>query len=896
MKKISLISIVLLLWWQNYGVTVNGQRLYFDGDKDFVQVPNYAAASSLGYSNFTLEALISVTGTAPFYYVPIISTMEDMPSADTSCKIGYIMYLNAQGKLSFGMRSCLDFQYFEYTEGPDLTNTTNTFRHVAVTRSGTSIKFYIDGALVKTYTTSNVFYLTNTNRFYIGVDVYDQKYFNASAKGFIQQVRVWNVERNSASINTNRSGCLSGGEAGLIGNFEMSEGGGHQDVYNNATGFTNRPGILGFIDITETQYDPKWQNNNTSYGNNTDLTFSVSNQFVCSSSSVTFSASGTNYLSYSWQSPDGTISVLPGGTSIKFKPYTGKNYPSVYLTAIKNNGCENKVVNAGLLTGLVANGLSTINSVTGESDDLLGVGYSGGNYGAGTIYKYNKNTNAISLLQHFTGTGVGKNGFYPESYLTKFNGKYYGLASMGGQYDKGTLFEYDPVANSLTAVYHFNDKGIYPKGHLLEYNGKLYGMTSAGVGVNQHGNIFEWSPSSPKTINVKASFTHSTGINPGGSLRLYNGKMYGMASEGGTNNKGTLFEVNLTTFNISVLHAFTGISGANPYGNDVVLYSNKLYGITYAGGQNDVGVLFEYNLSNSQYTKHLDFGGSNGANPPGMLTLYNNKFYGLVTTRDPNSFSPGNLFEWNPTTLVFSTKVQFTDAYPMNSLTVSGGKLYTTATSMSRGQGLVLKWDPNTEVLTQTSLGPNDGDIVTANLNLIEAYQGNAICKNDGYIRTYTANANPGPQGTYNWTVPAGATVLSGINTNQIKVSFLSSATTGNISVNASNTCGTTNTVTYNFVVNDCAGSGTGPRVALSDEAETDTEAYELYPNPTTGMVYVKATAPLKVSICDLTGRTVKLADLNQTNNFSIDLSNCPKGLYVLKVLGTEKSQLVTLE
>src|SRR5690606_23607528 len=47
---------------------------------------------------------------------------------------------------------------------------------------------------------------------------------------------------------------------------------------------------------------------------------------------------------------------------------------------------------------------------------------------------------------------------------------------------------------------------------------------------------------------------------------------------------------------------------------------------------------------------------------------------------------------------------------------------------------------------------------------------------------------------SYNWTVPAGATIQSGQGTNTIAVTFDGSYATGAISVNATNNCGTSNT------------------------------------------------------------------------------------------------------
>ena len=63
-----------------------------------------------------------------------------------------------------------------------------------------------------------------------------------------------------------------------------------------------------------------------------------------------------------------------------------------------------------------------------------------------------------------------------------------------------------------------------------------------------------------------------------------------------------------------------------------------------------------------------------------------------------------------------------------------------------------------------------------------------AVCQGDaGVIYTVSAIANATG---YTWTVPAGATIVSGGNTNSITVDFSSTAASGNITVLGTNSCG----------------------------------------------------------------------------------------------------------
>jgi uncharacterized repeat protein (TIGR03803 family) len=93
-----------------------------------------------------------------------------------------------------------------------------------------------------------------------------------------------------------------------------------------------------------------------------------------------------------------------------------------------------------------------------------------------------------------------------------------------------------------------------------------------------------------------------------------NGKLYGLTTQGGTSDKGTVFEYDPVTFDYAVKYSFTGTKGATPYGSLALSYNGKLYGMTSKGGGSDLGVLFEYNFVDSVKVK-FNFDGANGQNP-----------------------------------------------------------------------------------------------------------------------------------------------------------------------------------------------------------------------------------------------------------------------------------------
>jgi uncharacterized repeat protein (TIGR03803 family) len=89
----------------------------------------------------------------------------------------------------------------------------------------------------------------------------------------------------------------------------------------------------------------------------------------------------------------------------------------------------------------------------------------------------------------------------------------------------------------------------------------------------------------------------------------------------------------------------------------LTLSNGKFYGLTYAGGINNAGVIFEWDPTTNTYTKKFDFNTTNGSKPQGSLILSNGKFYGLTSTGGNSNL--GVMFEWDPVTNVYTHKKRF---------------------------------------------------------------------------------------------------------------------------------------------------------------------------------------------------------------------------------------------
>ncbi len=100
----------------------------------------------------------------------------------------------------------------------------------------------------------------------------------------------------------------------------------------------------------------------------------------------------------------------------------------------------------------------------------------------------------------------------------------------------------------------------------------------------------------------------------------------------------------------------------------------------------------------------------------------------------------------------------------------------------------------NVSVQAQNACGDGQASILAVTVNTLPLAAGAinglpAVCQGTSGV-TFSVAAITGAT-SYNWTVPAGATIVSGGNTNSIMVNFSLTAASGNISVNGVNTCGT---------------------------------------------------------------------------------------------------------
>jgi uncharacterized repeat protein (TIGR03803 family) len=339
---------------------------------------------------------------------------------------------------------------------------------------------------------------------------------------------------------------------------------------------------------------------------------------------------------------------------------------------------------------------------------LYGMTSLGGLNNMGVLFELDTASGDYRVIISFDGGSYGSNPY--GSLMRASNGKLYGMTTQGGTNHYGALIEYDPVLDTVIKRFDFDGaaNGCYPYGSLVQAsNGKLYGMTSQGGSTNR-GVLFEYIPGS-NTVTKKFDFGNpSDGSVPMGSLvAAANGKLFGMTSNGGLNGLGVIFWYNPSTNTHATVYDFSATKGSFPYGSLAALNDSLYFGLTSKGGVNSYGVLFEYNINSNQYIKRCDFDSLIfGCKPYGSLALATNgNFYGMTSAGGANHH--GTLFLYDPVSIILKNRVVFDSttngAAPFGSLMRSSyGFLYgMTSTGGNLGKGVIFRYNASYNTYTK---------------------------------------------------------------------------------------------------------------------------------------------------------------------------------------------------
>jgi uncharacterized repeat protein (TIGR03803 family) len=281
-----------------------------------------------------------------------------------------------------------------------------------------------------------------------------------------------------------------------------------------------------------------------------------------------------------------------------------------------------------------------------------------------TVASSGAHAQTLQVLYSFTGAADG-NGPLSDVVRTQ-SGILFGTTNLGGDLTCslgvdigcGTVFK---LHNGQVHTLHKFDgtNGDNPEAGLVrDAAGNLYGTTFRGGNCTECGTVFELGQNG-RSFKVLHDFTGqpADGSNPVGDLfRDKSGNLWGTTLNGGSNNTGTVFELD-STGNETFLHSFSGSDGNYPASGFVQDQAGNLYGTTGEGGDMNCdppygcGVVFKLD-ANKNLTVLYSFtgtgGSGDGSSPSGNLVLLNGNLYGTTTNGGDPTCNCGTVFELFP--------------------------------------------------------------------------------------------------------------------------------------------------------------------------------------------------------------------------------------------------------
>lgn len=353
---------------------------------------------------------------------------------------------------------------------------------------------------------------------------------------------------------------------------------------------------------------------------------------------------------YSFHASAGTVPMggLVASNGLLYGTTSGGGYDgsgTIYEINTATNAFSLKVVTSNSLLGRGPKG-----SLTSYNGKLYGMTSKGGTFNFGIIFEWDPFTSTFTKKRDFCAETPGK---YPMGSLTMLNNKFYGMTSEGGTYGKGVLFEWNPSTNAYLKLEDFNgDNGSTPTGNALTvYNNKLFGATTRG-GAFDKGGIFEYDPVADTLIN-RVFFQTNGSYGMEGSLTLKDSVFYGMMHDG-------IFSWDPQTNQYSLLYQFTGLNGSRPVGN-LTLVGDTFYATTKNGGTHNTGVLFSWNPVSNLYSKYHNYDTvctpGRGSYPHGSMIQYSDNLYGM--TNMCGTSGDGTIYKFNMTSGTYEVIIHF---------------------------------------------------------------------------------------------------------------------------------------------------------------------------------------------------------------------------------------------
>jgi uncharacterized repeat protein (TIGR03803 family) len=253
-------------------------------------------------------------------------------------------------------------------------------------------------------------------------------------------------------------------------------------------------------------------------------------------------------------------------------------------------------------------------------------------------------TATTSPAQTFTSLFSFDNtdGAFPYAGLVQAtDGNYYGTTYQGA-YGYGTVFKIN-AAGKVTTVYSFCQQsgcadGSTPIAGLIQAtNGNFWGTTNQG-GAHMFGTVFKITAAGKLTTVYSFCSQNSCmdGAYPNGLVQGTDGNFYGTTADPGTIS--TVFKLT-PAGKLTTLHTFPGPDVP------VAALTQAAYGDFYGTTIGDLiygfGTVFKITAAGNFTTLYTFGGGSDGANPNGLIQATDGNFYGTTNLGGANCSGNG---------------------------------------------------------------------------------------------------------------------------------------------------------------------------------------------------------------------------------------------------------------
>lgn len=228
--------------------------------------------------------------------------------------------------------------------------------------------------------------------------------------------------------------------------------------------------------------------------------------------------------------------------------------------------------------------------------------------------------------------------------------KIWGVSHLRGIGGNGSIYEYNPDAETLEDVISFDSAGLYRPSTVICFSkGNVYGIARKK---SDTAFVIYSVDVTSKIVNVLHTLQPSQGGFPFSALEMSNDILYGICGSGGANNLGTLFSFSLAGNSFTKLHDFNGskgLMGGDINGTRVAVVNDVIYHFQYFG---NCTKLWKYSLSQNtfSYIFQLDSTNFGKEAPSTNLENINNDFliactWGSVSGVKGGGQTAGNVYK-----------------------------------------------------------------------------------------------------------------------------------------------------------------------------------------------------------------------------------------------------------